>query len=218
MEQEKYVAELEKGEEYMKKMEEEENNDGQKEEVKNDEEIEEENNDGEKEEEEDEDYEDEEEEELDLHYSRDEAVSAITEYYKLLMRFCLPEEVVIKYPPASGWQWPENITFTSPKDATVIDLMKHMPYLKRPWNFTLHIYEKTEAVDYSHFDGPGPHDIDPPLFWTTLPSHALMLGYTHGRDGHYIFVDTKRGTFTLADFQVGPREWSEGDLSVVRFV
>ena len=91
--------------------------------------------------------------------------------------------------------------------------MKHMPYLQRPieWD-SAHIYEKTEAVDYSTFLNSGPHDVDPDIMYTTVPSHVLMVGYTPGRNGHYIFVDTERGTFTICDFQVGPK-WT--DLSEV---
>ena len=147
-------------------------------------------------------------------YSRGEVISAITNFYKLLTRLYLPDNS-IKYPPSSGWSWPGNITFSPPKSAAVIDLMKHMPYLRRPTSWdSLQIYEKTEAVDYSSFDGAGPHDVNPDPSLTTLPSHALMVGYARGRNGHYIFVDTERGTFTICDFQVGPTE--QTDLSEVR--
>lgn len=65
-------------------------------------------------------------------------------------------------------------------------------------------------MDYSTFDGPGPHNIDPDLMYTTLPSHVLMMGFAHGRDGHYIFFDTERATWTVCDFQVGPQQdWTE---------
>ncbi|KAF2258985.1 hypothetical protein CC78DRAFT_503804 [Lojkania enalia] len=139
-------------------------------------------------------------------YLRNEIISAVTAFYKLLVRLYLPNDA-IKYPPPNGWFWPADITFAPPKSPAVIDLMKHMPYLQRPayWD-SLQIYEKTEAVDYSSFNTAGPHDIDPDPSLTTLPSHALLIGYARGRNGHYVFVDTERGTFTLCDFQVGPRE------------
>lgn len=146
-------------------------------------------------------------------YSQDSVISGFTDLYKLLVRLYLPNNS-IKYSPTGGWPWPESVTFSPPKSPVVIELMKHMPYLQQPkeWD-SMHIYEKTEAVDYSSFEGVGPHDVDPEMSLTTLPSHALMVGYTNGRNGHYIFLDTERGTFTICDFQVGPK--GQTDLSEV---
>jgi hypothetical protein len=138
-------------------------------------------------------------------YSSDEVLSRITTFYQLLTRLHLPS-TAIKHPPPTGWPWPASITFSPAKTATVQDLMKHMPYLQAPKSWEhLQIYEKTEAVDYSTFDGPGPHNVDPEIMYTTLPAHVLMMGFAAGRDGHFVFLDTERGTWTVCDFQVGAK-------------
>lgn len=144
-----------------------------------------------------------------ISYSRDAVVAAITDYYEFLVRMYLPDGSIM-YPPSGGWPFPENITFSSPKSEAVIDLMRHLPYLSLPddWDNT-YIYEKCEAVDYTTLKGAGPHNIDPEPYETLLPPHVLMIGFTPGRNGHHIFIDTERGTATLCDFQKGGKGGTE---------
>lgn len=137
-------------------------------------------------------------------YDREEVIAAVRDYYEFLQRLCLPPDS-IKYPPADGWQYDENTTFSPPKTEQVIDLMKHLPYLRGPSEWDgINMYEKAITQDYSQFTGETPHNIDPWLPYTTLPPHVLMIGQPSGRNGYHVFVDTERGTWTLCDFQVGP--------------
>jgi hypothetical protein len=150
-------------------------------------------------------------------YNGEEVLTSVTSFYQLLQRMYLPNDS-IKYPPAAGWIWPTSTTFSPPKSTNVINIMKHMPYLKRQYGQeSLHIYEKTEAVDYSspeELEKEGnAYKLDPEPRVTTLPAHVLMMGFARGRDGHYVFLDTERGTWTLCDFQVGPN--IQTDLSEV---
>ncbi|KAH7122412.1 hypothetical protein B0J11DRAFT_615840 [Dendryphion nanum] len=145
-------------------------------------------------------------------YNRNEIITSLTDYYKFLGLLYLPSDS-IKYPPEGGWQWPASTTFSPEKSEEVIELMRNLPYLQRPsaWD-SINIYEKCQPEDYSQFFGEPPYNIDPTPWKTTLPAHVLMIGQPEGRDGHHIFLDTQRGTWTLSDFTVGPSEPT--DLSV----
>ncbi|KAK1843719.1 hypothetical protein CCHR01_13676 [Colletotrichum chrysophilum] len=149
-------------------------------------------------------------------YSRDEVVAELSSYYEFLTRIFLPPSVV-RYPLEGGWQhinrdWMN--TFALGKNDTVLDLMRHIPYIRRdeiddfePW----HIFERTTAVDCAgdkalNFPGESQRKF---LFegWTIqVPAHVYVLAsHPTGRDGHHIFIDTERGTVILADVQVGPK-------------
>ncbi|KAL1599812.1 hypothetical protein SLS60_007617 [Paraconiothyrium brasiliense] len=142
-------------------------------------------------------------------YDRDATIAAVTSYYEFLTRMYLPEDSIM-YPPPEGWSIPERQTFSPPKDDTVLDLVRHLPYLEPPEDWEeIFIYEKCIAVNYTYLRGTGPHNIDPTPEETLLPSHVVMLGFTPGRNGHYIFIDTKRGTGTLCDFQKGGKGGTE---------
>ena len=64
-------------------------------------------------------------------YSRDELVSELTSYYKLIVDLYLPAARV-KYPPAGGWPQLTN-DFLAPLDKNdiVADLIRHLPYVAR---------------------------------------------------------------------------------------
>lgn len=106
-----------------------------------------------------------------------------------------------------------------------MDLVRHMPFVRRDSAFDgeidpYQIYEQTSAVDYNGQEfrraasASIRHRADPIEEETTIPSHVLTLANTAGgRDGHYIFLDTERGTITICDFQIGPKYT---DLSQVR--
>ena len=120
---------------------------------------------------------------------------------------CLPDDSLVSPPPPEGWKWPDNIRHSPTKTEVVLDLMRYSPKLLGPreWS-SLQIFEATEAIDFSFSwatEGTTV-ELDPDPTLTTLPSHVLMLGHTYGRNGHYLFLDTERGTVTVCDFQVGP--------------
>ncbi|KAF6792623.1 hypothetical protein CMUS01_16153 [Colletotrichum musicola] len=160
-------------------------------------------------------------------YSRDEFVSELTSYYELLTHLYLPPEAV-RYPPPGGW---EHITpdfvksFFLGKNDTVADLMRHIPYVRHDnedkWD-RFEIYEKCAQVDFAgevvlslptKYADEWLFELPDVVYPHPLPPHVFVFGVIPGgRDGHYILVDTERGTIVLIDFQVGwkPTRLSDG--------
>lgn len=136
-------------------------------------------------------------------YDRNATISTLSRLYQTLQRMYLPSGSLV-FPPADGWKWLDNITFSPTKTDAVLDLMRHTPKLVRPneWS-SLQIFEATEAIDFSLAWARAGSTIElgPGLSLTTLPSHVLMMGQTHGRNGHHLFLDTERGAVTVCDFQ-----------------
>ncbi|EQB59491.1 hypothetical protein CGLO_00096 [Colletotrichum gloeosporioides Cg-14] len=149
-------------------------------------------------------------------YSRDEFVSELKSYYEFLTHLYLPPEVV-RYPPPGGW---EHITpdfvnsFFLGKNDTVADLMRHIPYVRRDkeddWE-PFNIYEKSSQVDFAGevvLSLPNKYaheelfEIPEEAYPHELPSHVFVFAIVpEGRDGHFILVDTERGTIVLMDLQ-----------------
>lgn len=152
-----------------------------------------------------------------LVYSRDEVVSALTSFYEFLVGLHLPSSA-LKYPPPGGWPnvTPKKLAFLE-KNETVVDLLRHIPYIGLDNNHPFQIYEKTSAVDYSGEDcekWTTYNNPDPIQETTTLPPHVVTLANTGGgRDGYYFFLDTERGTITRCDFQDGPEPTELSEVS-----
>jgi len=144
-------------------------------------------------------------------YDRNQTIRAISRLYETLQRMYMPSGC-LQYPPSSGWTWPDNLDSSSTKSDAVLDLMRHTPKLERPQEWSsIQIFEATEAVDFSFsWAGEGTKvELDPSPSLTTLPSHVVMIGQTHGRNGDHLFLDTERGTMTVCDFQVGPTTFTD---------
>lgn len=144
-------------------------------------------------------------------YDRGATVRAVSRLYETLQHMYLPFGS-LEHSPTDGWKWPDNFRHSSTKTNAVAELMRHMPKLVRPreWS-SLQIFEATETVDFSFSwarEGTTV-ELNPSLSLTTLPSHVLMIGQTYGRNGHHIFLDTERGTVTVCDFQVGPTTFTD---------
>ncbi|KAL0929355.1 uncharacterized protein CTRU02_215711 [Colletotrichum truncatum] len=154
-------------------------------------------------------------------YSRDEFVAALTSYYEFLTEIFLPMSV-LQHPPPSGW---DHIA-SDYKDEAVVDLMRHIPYIRYDYvdkGKPYMIYERCMAADYAGEIGrmestrydkralfePGP-EIEQ---LSDIPSYVYCLGTIAGGSwyGNYIFVDTRRGTVTVCDLNNGakPTELSE---------
>ena len=145
-------------------------------------------------------------------YSRDEVVQAVTSFYEFIVGLHVPESA-LKRPPPGGWPDIDDEDYEwLGKDDTVIDLMRHLPYIYKEDHFQGHqIYTLTAPVDYT-----GPHirvcmqqgskfNIDPPEENTIIPPHVLSLAAeTSGGDGAFILLNTKRGTVTFYEPTVGP--------------
>jgi len=141
-------------------------------------------------------------------YSRDELVEELTSFYKLLIRLYLPVSS-LNIPPKDGWPeiTAERYAFLKKND-TVIDLMKHLPYIHQDSIFGAMntIYPMATCVQYNgpylqktmSYEHPNKEAVDPVEEFTVIPAHVLTIAMeTSGADGFWWFADTERGTITL---------------------
>lgn len=86
-----------------------------------------------------------------LEYDRGATVRAVSRLYETLQHMYLPF-CSLEYPPTDGWKCPDNSRHLPAKKNAVVELMRHMPKLVRPreWS-SLQIFEGCEAVDFSFF-------------------------------------------------------------------
>ncbi|WQF86839.1 hypothetical protein CDEST_11853 [Colletotrichum destructivum] len=124
-------------------------------------------------------------------YSRSELLLELTSCYEFLAQLFLPPKV-IQYPPKGCWGHitPGFVDSCLGKDdisATAVDFTGDL-VLSLPTKYANKFLFKPEEGNIL--------DIPPHVFvYATIPS---------GRDGHYICIDTMRGTIVLADPQTGP--------------
>ena len=151
-------------------------------------------------------------------YDRDDVVREITAFYTFLTKMYLPSEL-LRIPPPEGWSYitPERYAWLK-KTPTVIDLMRHLPYISRRASSGHEIYPMTAAVDYEgeqvrskmrFAEGNGKQSVDlfavepdPTSFPdnTSIPEYMLVLASeTSGADGYWWLLDTQRGTVTLCN-------------------
>ncbi|KAL6712342.1 hypothetical protein ACN47E_000219 [Coniothyrium glycines] len=72
----------------------------------------------------------------DIEYSRDETVAAVRDYYQFLTKLYLDADKIIE-PPADGWSHITNRHLTLDKSKKVIDLLRHLPYIKFTFDLTV---------------------------------------------------------------------------------
>lgn len=153
-----------------------------------------------------------------LSYDRDDVVREVTAFYTFLTKMYLPSSL-LRIPPPEGWSsiTPEKYAWLK-KTPTVIDLMRHLPYISREDNDGHKIYPETAVVDYegeqvrstmrfAEEHGKKRPDLDtiepdPTCFEddTSIPEYMLVLASeTSGADGYWWLLDTQRGTVTLYD-------------------
>lgn len=128
-------------------------------------------------------------------YSREAAISAITDLYESLTTLLYVEPTDILYPPPGGWPHitQENEAFASlNKTDEVIELLRHLPYLDsrrnqwyiRPWS---------TACDYVNKDPRKYLPVVPDEF--EFPPWVITLTDS-GRYGQSLIFDTSDGTRT----------------------
>ena len=155
-----------------------------------------------------------------LRYSRDYVIHEITSFYAFLTNLYIPSSA-LRFPPAGGWLSIDAQSYSFlKKNETVIDLMRHLPYITREESQGApEIYPLTAAVDYEgeqmrramRFAEERGQEVD--LFaiepdagegLTTIPANMLVLASeTSGADGFWFLLDTDRGTMTLYDGGIG---------------
>jgi hypothetical protein len=69
-------------------------------------------------------------------YSRDETVAAVRDYYQFLTKMYL-DEGKVNEPPPEGWAHITTRSFTLDKSKEVINLLRHLPYIKSTLNDTV---------------------------------------------------------------------------------
>ncbi|KAK8074527.1 hypothetical protein PG997_009190 [Apiospora hydei] len=122
----------------------------------------------------------------DIHYSRDETISAVREFYTFLSKMYIDESDILE-PPEGGWPHMENLRCIGKTDE-VMELLRRLPYLRNkhpeaedgttpcPWGSLRQASEPRELVE---------EDVIPPS--------VVGLTYNRWRDGKYFLLDTERG-------------------------
>ena len=84
-------------------------------------------------------------------YDRDAVVSYMTEYYELLIALAYLKESDISRPPPTGWteyQLLMNMLAPAKRSDSVMDLIKHLPYVHRKGIWKMTIYPEVCAFSY----------------------------------------------------------------------
>ncbi|KAI0798291.1 hypothetical protein GGR55DRAFT_684788 [Xylaria sp. FL0064] len=122
-------------------------------------------------------------------YSRAEICSEILEFYSHIIRHPYLDDDALIIPPAEGWS---TIYNTAGKDATVVDLLRHLPYLHRssPSTGQLLIYPGTIPICHRDSEAPYQEQMYP------LPAHCVYLARRADYLGRDLILDTSNGTVT----------------------
>lgn len=133
-----------------------------------------------------------------MFYPRDEIVAVITDYYTFLCRI-LHGPHVLALPPQGGWPHitPESMAALN-RNSDVIDLLRHLPYLRRDDGGRADILPETDCADYAGeycFEGLREGKlvrVEPPL---DDPLDADCVSIAYGRRHAYsVFLDLTHGT------------------------
>lgn len=149
---------------------------------------------------------------------REELAAELLSYYEFLTTLYLPKDC-IKRPPKEGWPsiTAEHLAFLGKTD-TVIDLLKHIPYISQDIEEGYQLYEKCICIDYTgtpferqavkHHSksavDPMPEFLDS-FIWDRLNAmqHIATIARSASRDGHYIMIDTRDGQLATIEFMDG---------------
>jgi hypothetical protein len=118
-------------------------------------------------------------------YSRDEAVAAVLKLYQEILRHPYLDNSALIVPPPIGW---DNIAIEG-KNETVVDLLRHLPYLRPETDFEQLIIEyETIPICY-----PG-NETDEGIY--PLPAYCVYLTESLDDLGTSLILDTNEGTIT----------------------
>ncbi|KAF3056383.1 hypothetical protein GL218_06733 [Daldinia childiae] len=133
-------------------------------------------------------------------YTRDQYVAIINDFYTFLTRMYISDSA-LKHPPEGGWPniTPENCSGFG-KNAFVVDLLKHLPYIQGGQDNDVDIHYKCNVFDYStvtpeEFSGTWikigeiPATADGPV-----PAHIVVIAEGHESGGVDLLLDTEEGT------------------------
>ncbi|KAI8946202.1 hypothetical protein F4801DRAFT_77634 [Xylaria longipes] len=122
-------------------------------------------------------------------YSRDEICNAVLKFYRQILRHPYLDDDTLTIPPPQGWS---SINNTAGKDETVIDLLRHLPYLSRnsPSSGQLLIYPGTIPICYQGREEQHREQEYP------LPPHCVYLARREDYLGRDLILDTSNGAVT----------------------
>jgi hypothetical protein len=118
-------------------------------------------------------------------YSRDETVNAVLKFYRTIIRHPYLENSALVRPPQGGWS---SINVEG-KNKTVLDLLRHLPYLHSENQYErLLVHWETVPIYYP--DDQGREEI------YSLPAYCIYLTRSVDREGTNLIIDTNEGTIT----------------------
>jgi hypothetical protein len=121
-------------------------------------------------------------------YSRDDTVAALLGFYRQILKLPYIDESDLITPPASGWNSiDEEALRAQGKTDSVIDLLRHLPYIHAPRRDGPIIAYDTVCTDYTVDSTHFLEDEYP------LPGHCVYLTEGEGREGYCLILDTERG-------------------------
>lgn len=115
---------------------------------------------------------------------------ALTSFYELIISIPCLEDFTIATPPEEGW----SVGNPMGKDDSVIDLLRHIPYLRRvhPSSVSLlPIYPGVIPIDYPE-EGWDPER----MHFYPLPSHCVYLAQRDDSQGTDLILDASSGAVT----------------------
>ncbi|KAI1377897.1 hypothetical protein F4677DRAFT_413866 [Hypoxylon crocopeplum] len=162
------------------------------------------------------------------HYSRQEVVSALSDFYNFLATLPHIHSSAINHAPPGGW--PE-ITRESlakrdiHKPAEAIELLRHLPYIRGEVGERFNwIAPECFACDWRLVSRPGLRELRPPLYTTSWlhrnsrgkwqwPEWVVQLAAGRDREEWVLLLDTTDGTVTryYSMYYVYEPTYPEGD-------
>lgn len=134
-------------------------------------------------------------------YSRDETVSAVLNFYNYLASIGAIPESAIKPAPDSGWEDISAETLAPlGKDDTVIDLLRHLPYISDNVDGNRQIAYQTNPIVFNwhgikwNVEKNKIAGLLTPVGPGEIPSHVVCLT-EGGRYGSWLLLDTQEGLF-----------------------
>ncbi|KAI1141795.1 hypothetical protein F5Y05DRAFT_273875 [Hypoxylon sp. FL0543] len=118
-------------------------------------------------------------------YSRDETVNAVLRFYQEVIRHPYLNDDALIVPPPNG----RNSINIQGKNETVLDLLRHLPYL-RPESQYERVLIHWETAPVCYADNQNNQEI------YSLPDHCIYLTHSVDREGTSLILDTNEGTIT----------------------
>ncbi|KAJ8127572.1 hypothetical protein O1611_g6065 [Lasiodiplodia mahajangana] len=118
-------------------------------------------------------------------YSHNESIKCIQDFYREILRHPYLNEDALVTAPTNGW----DITNVPEKNETVIDLLRHLPYM-RSGNQYRRLLIHWETIPICYCDNAHFQEI------YALPSHCVYLTQSVDREGTNLILDTADGTIT----------------------